>query len=495
VGAADALAPAPPCSRLSQFVPALAIGLCAGLLPLVGSTIVGSTTVVWIALAALCFAPFVWYGFCKPKLWPLLFCGAAILFPPLPFPVGDSGVHVSILFAGAGLLAGLARLPEWRIERNGLNLALIALVGALAVSLGFAALYSGLALAAASAARSALFACGVYVYFTASQGPGVVERTQAERSARWLFGMAVAAALFGCVDFVYQLPAPAGFGAQFIWLGSGVYRRAQGLFYDASALGNFCAFFLVMSVVALAHRGRTPQTFSTKILSTSVASAGAVLFLMTLLLSFSRAPLLAAVIGCVALAALEKDRWARSRWTSPRMLLALASLVVMAVTVFAVALPEFAAGYWARAGVDWDSLFTSPDTVLSGRLESWQTIGGFIQEHPWQVLAGIGYKTLPYSDHFGKPVIADNMYLSTLVETGAFGLCSLIAVNLAILMAGYRAAKRGSFFGKWIFCFWAGETFQMFAGDILTFWRVLPMYFWVLAQAAREAAKPETSVD
>jgi O-antigen ligase len=485
VGAADALAPSPPYSRLSQFVPALAIGLCAGLLPLIGPA-----TVVWIALAALCFAPFVWYGFCKPKLWPLLFCGAAILFPPLPFPVGDSGVHISIVIAGAGLLAGLARLQEWRIERNGLNLALIALVGALAVSLGFAALYSGFALASASAARLALFAFGVYVYFTASQGPGVAGQFQAERSARWLFGMAVAAALFGCVDFVYQLPAPAGFGAQFIWLGSGVYRRAQGLFYDASALGNFCAFFLVMSVVALAHRGR-----GAKILSTSVASFGAVLFLMTLLLSFSRAPLLAAIIGCVALAALEKDRWARSRWTSPRMLLALAALVVMAVTLFAVALPEFAEGYWARAGVDWDLLFTSPDTVLSGRLESWQTIGGFIQEHPWQVLAGIGYKTLPYSGHFGKPVIADNMYLSALVETGVFGLCSLVAVNVAILVAGYRAAKRGSFFGKWIFCFWAGETFQMFAGDILTFWRVLPMYFWVLAQAAREAAKPETSVD
>lgn len=423
-------------------------------------------------------------------MWPLLFCGAAILLPPLPFPIGDSGFHVSVVIAAAGLLAGLAALPEWRIERNSLNLALAALVGALGLSLGFAALYSGLALAAASAARLALFACGVFVYFTASQGPGAVDQPQAERSSRWLFAMAVAAAIFGCVDFVYQLPAPAGFGAQFIWLSSGVYRRAQGLFYDASALGNFCAFFLLMSVVALAHRepGR-------KVLPTAVASAGALLFLLTLLLSFSRAPLLAAGIGCAALAFLERDRWVRSRWTSPRMLLALAALVVGAVTAFAVALPEFAAGYWARAGVDWNSIFTSPDRVLSGRLESWQTIGGFILEHPLQILAGIGYKTLPYTEHFGKPVIADNMYLSTLVETGVFGLCSLIALNVAILAVSYRAAKRGSFFGKWMFCFWAGEAFQMFAGDILTFWRVLPMYFWVLAQAAREAANPETSVD
>ncbi len=397
----------------------------------------------------------------------------AILRPPLPLPLGGSGAHVSVVIAAAGLLAGLASLADWRIQRNSLNRALAALVGALAVSLGFAMLYSGLALAAASAARFALFACGVYVYFTASQGPGIVDRRQAKRSARWLFLIAAAAALFGCVDFVYQLPAPAGFGEQFIWLRSGVYRRAQGLFYDASALGNFCAFFLVMSVVALVHRER-----GKKILPTAVSSTGAVLFLMALLLSFSRAPLLAAGIGCLTLAVVEKDRWVWSRWTA---------VALIAVTAFAWALPEFAQGYWARAGVDWNSLIASPDTVLSGRLESWRAIAGFIIEHPWQTLAGIGYKTLPYSEHFGKPVIADNMYLSVLVETGVFGLCALLAVNAAIMTVCHRAAKRGSFFGKWMFCFWAGEMFQMFAGDILTFWRVLPVFFWVLAQAVREA--------
>ena len=88
-------APAAP-SRLAGFAPALAIGLCAGLLPLLASR-----AIFWAAVAALGFLPILWYGFCKPKLWPLLFCGSAILLPPLPFPIGDSGVHVSILIAGA----------------------------------------------------------------------------------------------------------------------------------------------------------------------------------------------------------------------------------------------------------------------------------------------------------------------------------------------------------------------------------------------------------
>lgn len=452
----------------------IAIGLSAGLLPLLAPS-----PVVWGVAAAILCVPLLWYAFHNARQWPLLFCAAAILLPPLPFPVGDSGVHLSIVIAAAGILAGAARLNEWRFARSRLNFALLALTGAMALSLGFAALYSGWALAAASAARVALFGCGVYVYFSASQGPGVLERPQAERSARWLFAAAAAGAVFGCIDFVYQLPAPAGFGAQFIWLNSGVYRRAQGLFYDASALGNFCAFFLVMSVAALAYRPRGKN-----ILPRWVACAGALLFLITLLLSFSRASLAAAIIGCLAVAFME-----RSRWASPRALLLGAALALAAVTIFAVTLPSFAATYWQRAERDWSSFTTAPDSVLSGRLRSWSAIGGFIAAHPGQTLAGIGYKTLPYSQHSGAPVMADNMYLSMLVETGVFGLCALLAVNAAILRVSLKASRRGSFFGTWMFCFWCGEVAQMFAGDILTFWRILPVYLWVLAQAWRESGE------
>src|SRR5205807_9548900 len=59
----------------------------------------------------------------------------------------------------------------------------------------------------------------------------------------------------------------------------------------------------------------------------------------------------------------------------------------------------------------------------------------------------------------------------------------------AILRAAARAARaadpRTSFFGAWILCFWAGQSVQMLSGDLLTYWRVLPVYFWVLALAVR----------
>ena len=447
------------------LVPALLIGASAGLLPLTVRP-----PFFWLAVACLIALPFAWEAFLKPHHWPLLFCAAVILLPPLPFPIGDAGLHPSLLLAAVGVLAGLARTRDWRIQPSAVNTSLIALLGAMTISLGFAALYSGAAIAAASFARILLFAAGAYVYFISSQGPARQDSPAAQRISSRLFWIAVLAALFGCVDFVYQLPAPAGFGAQYVWLDSGVYRRAQGLFYDASALGNFCAFFLVMSVVALVRR-------SPPILSRLAASLGAILFLTTLLLSFSRAAMGAAMISLLALAVLERKRWAKAR-----VLFALVALSTLTIAAFVLTLPEFAYTYWARVGVGWDTVFANPDRVLSGRLDHWSTIAAFIAGHPWQTIAGIGYKTLPYTKHLGDPVIADNMYLSALVETGILGLASLLALNAAVLWISYRKARQSSFFGVWMFCFWTGELFQMFAGDVLTFWRVLPIYFWVLAQ-------------
>jgi hypothetical protein len=81
-------------------------------------------------------------------------------------------------------------------------------------------------------------------------------------------------------------------------------------------------------------------------------------------------------------------------------------------------------------------------------------------------------------------VVADNMYISLLVETGVGGLAALVWLNVAILRAAARSARH-SFFGVWMLCFWSGQAVQMASGDLLTYWRVLPVYFWVLALAVR----------
>jgi hypothetical protein len=151
--------------------------------------------------------------------------------------------------------------------------------------------------------------------------------------------------------------------------------------------------------------------------------------------------------------------------------------------------PALTLAYWARLSNSAEYLFTGTEGVLSGRVASWRTLIGWISAHPWQTLFGIGYKTLPYTDYLGAPVIADNMYLSLLVETGVAGLAALLWLNVAILRSSARAARAGSplrsFCGAWMLCFWAGEAVQMLSGDILTYWRILPLYFWVLALAVR----------
>jgi hypothetical protein len=64
------------------------------------------------------------------------------------------------------------------------------------------------------------------------------------------------------------------------------------------------------------------------------------------------------------------------------------------------------------------------------------------------------------------------------------GLAALIWLNVAILRAAAHSARR-SFCGMWMLCFWSGQVVQMASGDLLTYWRVLPVYFWILALAIR----------
>ena len=156
-------------------------------------------------------------------------------------------------------------------------------------------------------------------------------------------------------------------------------------------------------------------------------------------------------------------------------------------------MPELSAHYWSRIELSLQYLGSSPDGVLSGRLSVWKMMAEVLMQQPWRAVFGIGYKTLPYTSLVGPNLPADNTYLSLLLETGVVGLAAFLFLNAAILRTSFRAARsarpRASFFGMWIFCFWCGEMVQMLSGDLITYWRVLPVYFWVLATAARESAE------
>jgi O-antigen ligase len=432
---------------------------------------------VALALAAPAAAvPLAYWAILKRDRWLTMFFAAALLLPPLPFGLGNSGPHPALIFVVLGLLAGV--LGWWRGPDAPLNRAFGIFFLILLGSAAEAMLYSGAAIGLGSLMRVLLFGISVYVFFYAAYGPGSREAQDAFAQTRVLYWMAVASALFACIDFYFQFPAPAGFGAQYIWLQSGVYRRAQGLFYEASTLGNFCAFFLAMIATALlAPRRQAPVSRRGLLL-------GGMVFAAALALSYSRGSLLNALAAIAVSIYLN-----RSRVRLGRFFLLLAGAALAAAIALRALLPGFAGAYWMRISTSIEYLFSETEGLLSGRLASWRAVLEFLAQHPWHALFGVGYKTLPYSDYLGRTVIGDNMYLSLLAETGIVGLGAMLWLCLQILRSARRAAAsadpRRRFFGSWIFAFWTGQMVQMFTGDLLTYWRVLPLYFWVLAIAVR----------
>jgi len=414
--------------------------------------------------------PGAWWIISRAGRWLPAFFLTSLLLPPLPIALGDSGPHICLLFAALGLVAGLARLGEWRIPMSSLHGAMAALWAVLLASVASAVIFSGPEHAAASFARVALFGISVYVFFYASCGPGQFSNLRA------LYWIALAAGLLACFDFYFQLPAPAGYGPQFVWLDTGaIYRRAQGMFYEASTLGNFCAFFLVMIAVAFS----LPK--SERPLSAKALGFGAAVFSAALVLSYSRASVLNVIVAIVVL-------WLLNRRRVPLGKIALGGLA--GTLVVWRLFPALAEQYWERLSGSVQFFSSAGGAVLSGRAQSWETLLNWILAHPWLTFLGIGYKTLPYTQYLGAPIVADNMYLSLLVETGIAGLLALVWLNVAILKAARRAARAGDprrrFFGAWMLCFWSGQVVQMASGDLLTYWRVLPLYFWVLAMAVRD---------
>ena len=431
--------------------------------------------------APLLLIPLFWSLLTSPSAWLALFFGCALLTPPLPVALGDSGPHLALLVACSGVFIGFLRLNQWRLRLDALSLALILLCATFAFSLAMAALYSGLAIAAGSFARVLLFGISVYVFLYVRDGPARLTSQQSSSAVRWLFWAAALSALFACVDFYFQFPTPAGYEQQFVWLESGVYRRAQGLFYEASTLGNLCAFFLEMIAVAL-FRPKQEQP-----VSRGAMFAGGTALAAALVLSYSRASL---VNLAVALAVLLWLNRRRIHWR--RLAAGSAVLTAGAAGLLVAAFPIFARAAWLRVSTAFEYFSESPNAVLSGRITSWQTLLGFLAAHPWHALLGVGYKTLPYSDFIGSKAVGDNTYLTLLVETGIAGLLGVLALNAAILLAAYRASRSTdsvrSFCGTWMFCFWAGQCVQMLSADLLTYWRILPAYFFVLALAVGKEA-------
>lgn len=463
------------------------IGFAAGAGAAILTVAFGLGGLPWIllpAFAALLLGAGVCWTLSRPERWVLVLLGAAVLLPPLPLPWGDSGPHPAIAVASLGLAAGLAKLRAWRRCGGSLAAPVALLWFALCASVPWAAFYSGYAVAAGSLARLALFSISIYLFFYVAGGPGRELRTAT--LLRLLFLSAAATSAFAAADFYFQFPAPSRFAPQFIWLSGGVYRRAQGLFYEASTLGLFCVFALVMAAaVAVRNAERQLGLRRWQLAAASVPLA------LALVLSFSRTAMASCLIALGMMVWLER---ARLRWFGKllRTAGALAAGGLVAAVLLALLVPHFVEAYLLRLWYTGAWFAEAPDLIFSHRLDSWRRLWEYAGAHPGRLLFGVGYKTLPYAGLDGTPVIADNTYLSVFIETGLLGLTALLWLHVTVLRCTWRwATSSGTALGRLVglgMCsFWCGLIFQMLSGDTLTYWRVLPWLFAILAAGLREA--------
>src|SRR5262249_42770809 len=88
-----------------------------------------------------------------PDRWLPIFLCAAVLLPPLPIALGNSGPHPSLAIAALGLMAGAIYLREWRVPSGALSRAILILFFVLLASSALAAYYSGVPVALQTLAR------------------------------------------------------------------------------------------------------------------------------------------------------------------------------------------------------------------------------------------------------------------------------------------------------------------------------------------------------
>ncbi len=166
--------------------------------------------------------------------------------------------------------------------------------------------------------------------------------------------------------------------------------------------------------------------------------------------------------------------------------------------------PDVVANFFSWRLGNLTEFWQDPDSATSGRWQSWTTLIQFFADRLWLLLFGIGYKTIASTDLFGKPIVADNGYLSLLFETGILGFAAFAWLNLAILQELRDEGQAPSPFYRlcrtFLFAFWCGEMVQMLTGDIFTYWRNLTVLFAMIAAVqvmdpspVRSAATPVRS--
>ncbi|PYV40799.1 MAG: hypothetical protein DMG06_19140 [Acidobacteria bacterium] len=399
-----------------------------------------------------------------------LFCLTVLVVPPF-YPVALGGalpVYASnVLFLILALVL-FVRQEIQRLKWDSIGEAGLLFLMAIAVSLPLAYWFSGPWLGLQSSLRFLLILQPFFIYVWIHHTNFLREEAHLSAFVHVLLAVGALAATYGIIDFYFPIPFPHPFAEQFTYLQGEKIRRAQGIFYEASSFGNLCAFFLSLSLIKLFFLAKgvsmVRQTWLYLIIG---------IFSTALFLSYSRGSWLNVLVTATVFLMFQQKRL---RFATQGILL-IGSFVFLLYLVS----PEIVLNFFRWRLGNLSELWHDPNFASSGRWETWLKLFGFFAGHPWLLLFGIGYKTLPHTNLFGTPLIADNGFLSLAFETGIFGLFAFVGLNIAIFRSLHQTSRQQNStvrtYSAFLFAFWCGQIVQTLTGDIFTYWRNLIIYF------------------
>jgi O-antigen ligase len=144
-------------------------------------------------------------------------------------------------------------------------------------------------------------------------------------------------------------------------------------------------------------------------------------------------------------------------------------------------------------------LLSDPNSASSGRYNVWTQIFSILYQFPHYFLMGIGYKTLPFTRLFGQEIVADNGFLSLLLETGILGLGGFLVFLNSTFKSFWKLSKSSnpviSFWAALLFAFWCGQCVQLLAADAYTYWRNMVVYVSLMALVMNWAEREKLERD
>ncbi len=427
-----------------------------------------------------------WASLRQPLTFVAVFLVALIVLPPFYISrLGETPIYPSSLLLPIGLGLVLARFPDFNFRFDRVAKGLGLFLAGTGLSLPFACWLSGPEVGTGSLLRWLLLTQTLLIYYLIRGGA----RVQESRAEQWLAPIllvaAVASAAYGIFDFFWPVPQPHPAADQFIWLSTGVFRRAQGVFYEASSFANLCGFFLVAASAAYLAREERALGFSRPWLLLFIAVLSLAVFV-----SFSRSAWASVLVSLLVFVGISRQVKLRR---------GLVSLTALAIPL--VALSVYSPEIWnyfvsVRMG-NLTQIFADPNLASSHRWDTWAKVFSILRDYPQYLLFGVGYKTLPYTRYFHEEIITDNGFLNLLLETGMLGLGGFLLFSAAIFSTFFGLVRRSrgslAFWSGLLLSFWCGEWTQMMAADAYTYWRNMVVFLALMAMALNRAEREQLS--